>query len=45
MNRRAETEIQGLAHKLNLLSDKVADVDDLIRETLAQRGEPRPPGP
>jgi uncharacterized membrane protein len=43
VNRRAETEIQGLAHKLNLLSDKVADVDDLIRESLAQRGEPRPP--
>jgi uncharacterized membrane protein len=45
VNRRAETEIQGLAHKLNLLSDKVADVDDLIRESLAQRGGPRPPAP
>jgi len=43
VNRRAETEIQGLAHKLNLLSDKVADVDDLIRESLAQRDGPRPP--
>jgi len=45
VNRRAETEIQGLAHKLNLLSDKVADVDDLIRESLAQRDGPRPPPP
>jgi len=43
VNRRAETEIQGLAHKLNLLSDKVGDVDDLIREALARRGAPRPP--
>jgi uncharacterized membrane protein len=45
VNRRAETEIQGLAHKLNLLSDKVGDVDDLIRESLAQRSAPRPPEP
>ena len=45
VNRRAESEIQGLARKLNLLGDKVGDLDDLIRETLAQRGEPRPPAP
>jgi uncharacterized membrane protein len=32
VNRRAESEIQGLAHKLNLLGDKIADVEDLIRE-------------
>jgi uncharacterized membrane protein len=43
VNRRAETEIQGLAHKLNLLSDKIGDVDDLLRETLTQRGDPKPP--
>src|SRR5580765_4416154 len=43
VNRRAETEIQGLAHKLNLLTDKIGDVDDLPRETLTQRGDPRPP--
>jgi len=43
VNRRAETEIQGLAHKLNLLTDKIGDVDDLLRETLTQRGDPRPP--
>jgi CRP/FNR family transcriptional regulator, cyclic AMP receptor protein len=31
VNRRAESEIQGLAHKLNLLSDKLGDVEDLLR--------------
>jgi CRP/FNR family transcriptional regulator, cyclic AMP receptor protein len=32
VNRRAAAEIQGLAHKLNLLADKVGDVEDMIRE-------------
>jgi CRP/FNR family cyclic AMP-dependent transcriptional regulator len=32
VNRRAESEIQGLARKLNLLVDKVGDVDDTLRE-------------
>lgn len=32
VNRRAHTEIQGLAHKLNLLSDRFGDIEDLIRE-------------
>jgi len=31
VNRRAESEIQGLAHKLNLLGDKIGDVEDLLR--------------
>jgi len=31
VNRRAETEIQGLANKMNLLGDKIADVEDLLR--------------
>jgi uncharacterized membrane protein len=31
VNRRAESEIQGLAHKVHLLTDKVADVEDLLR--------------
>jgi CRP/FNR family transcriptional regulator, cyclic AMP receptor protein len=35
VNRRAESEIQGLAGRLNLLTDKVGDVEDLIREKLA----------
>src|ERR1700723_142860 len=34
VNRRAETEIQGLSRKLNLLDEKVGDVDDLLREQL-----------
>ena len=34
VNRRAESEIQGLSRKLNLLGDKMADVEDLIREKL-----------
>ena len=32
VNRRAEAEIQALSHKLNLLTDKVGDVEDLLRE-------------
>jgi len=34
VNRRAESEIQGLAHKLNLLGDKIDDVEELLREKL-----------
>jgi len=36
VNRRAESAIQGLAKKLNLLTDKLGDVDDLLREKLKQ---------
>jgi CRP/FNR family cyclic AMP-dependent transcriptional regulator len=36
VNLRAESEIQGLAQKLNLLGDKIGDVEDLIREKLAK---------
>jgi uncharacterized membrane protein len=32
VNRRAESEIQGLAHKLNLLGEKIGDVEDLLRQ-------------
>ena len=35
VNRRAEAEIQGLAKKLNLLGDKIGDVEDLVRKTLS----------
>jgi uncharacterized membrane protein len=34
VNRRAESEIQGLAHKLNLLGEKMGDLEDLIRKQL-----------
>ena len=36
VNRRSETEIQGLARKLNLLGDKIGDIEDLLREKLTQ---------
>jgi uncharacterized membrane protein len=31
VNRRAETEIQGLSRKLNLIADKIDDVENLVR--------------
>jgi CRP/FNR family cyclic AMP-dependent transcriptional regulator len=36
VNRRAEAEIQGLARKLNMLGEKIADVEDMLREKLRQ---------
>jgi uncharacterized membrane protein len=36
VNRRAEVEIQGLARKLNLLGEKIGDVEDMLREKLAR---------
>jgi len=35
VNRRSEIEIQGLARKLNLLGEKIGDVEELLREKLA----------
>jgi uncharacterized membrane protein len=32
VNRRAEAEIQQLAHKMHLLGDKIGDVEDLLRK-------------
>jgi uncharacterized membrane protein len=32
VNRRAETEIQGLSRKLNLLGEKLEDVEEIVRE-------------
>lgn len=32
VNRRAHTEIQGLAHKINVLGDKIGDIEELLRE-------------
>jgi uncharacterized membrane protein len=31
VNRRAESEIQSLAHRLNMMMDKIEDVEELIR--------------
>ena len=41
VNRRAESEIRGLAEKLHLLSHQIADVQDLIRGTDATRADSR----
>jgi uncharacterized membrane protein len=34
VNRRAESEIQGLARKMNLLGDRLEDVEELLRKKL-----------
>jgi len=34
VNRRAESEIQGLSRKLNLLGEKIVDVEDLLRQKI-----------
>ena len=36
VNRRAESEIQGLAHRLNLLDEKIDDLGDLLRKAGVQ---------
>jgi CRP/FNR family transcriptional regulator, cyclic AMP receptor protein len=43
VNRRAETEIQSLSHRLSLLMDKVEDVEDLLRADAPQIAEKVPP--
>jgi len=43
VNRRAESEIQTLSNRLNLLTDKIGDVDDLLRRQLRLNGEPKWP--
>jgi len=35
VNRRAHSEIQGLANKLNLLGDRLGDIEDLLRERVS----------
>ena len=40
VNRRAESEIQTLSNRLNLLNDKIGDVDDLLRQQLKVNGNP-----
>jgi CRP/FNR family cyclic AMP-dependent transcriptional regulator len=46
VNRRAESEIQSLSRKLNLLGEKMGDIEDLVREKLpreATKGEIQSP--
>src|ERR1700760_2141888 len=40
VNLRAESEIQNLSSKLNLLTEKIGDVDDLLREHLKLKEQP-----
>src|SRR5580658_7709848 len=37
VNRRAEAEIKALSQKLNLLGDKIVDVEDILRERLVKQ--------
>jgi uncharacterized membrane protein len=37
VNRRAESEIQGLAEKMHMLADKIDDIDELRRDKLPAR--------
>lgn len=37
VNRRAESEIQGLAQKLNVMNEKIGDLEDLLREKAQTR--------
>ncbi|MBB5327698.1 putative membrane protein [Edaphobacter lichenicola] len=40
VNLRAESEIQNLSSKLNLLTEKIGDVDDLLRDQLKLNNQP-----
>jgi CRP/FNR family transcriptional regulator, cyclic AMP receptor protein len=42
VNRRAELEIQGLAHKLNLLGEKMGDLEEAFREARLPGVAPKP---
>jgi len=37
VNRRAESEIQGLAQKMHMLADKIDDIDEILRDKLPAR--------
>jgi CRP/FNR family cyclic AMP-dependent transcriptional regulator len=42
VNRRAESEIQNLSRKLNLVTEKLCDVDDLLRDQLTPGAGAKP---
>jgi len=42
VNRRAESEIQGLSHKIHLLTDKVADIEDFLHSAIERKNKPSP---
>jgi uncharacterized membrane protein len=39
VNRRAETEIQSLSHRLSVLMDKMEDVEETVRQAASQKPE------
>ncbi len=39
VNRRAESEIQGLARKLNLIGDKIDDMEELLRQKVLRAAD------
>ncbi len=42
VNRRAESEIQNLSRKLNLMTDQLGDLDDMLRNQLAPPADAHP---
>ena len=42
VNRRAEAEIQNLSRKLNMMTDKLGDLDDILRERLPSSTAAKP---
>jgi CRP/FNR family transcriptional regulator, cyclic AMP receptor protein len=44
VNRRAESEIQHLALKLNMITDKLGDLDDLLRDNTRRAADSKQPG-
>jgi CRP/FNR family transcriptional regulator, cyclic AMP receptor protein len=42
VNRRAEAEIQNLSRKLNLVTDKIGDLDDMLRAGIGPEAEAKP---
>jgi CRP/FNR family transcriptional regulator, cyclic AMP receptor protein len=45
VNRRARAEIQGLAHRIDLLSDRIDDVEEALRQLPSQRQSSSPQSP
>jgi len=39
VNRRAESEIQGLSRKLNLVGEQMGDLEEMLRSSISQRTE------
>jgi uncharacterized membrane protein len=42
VNRRAETEIQSLSHRLSVLMDKMEDVENVVRQATGPETETKP---